>query len=206
MIGFTYAEFEKLLEYMDEGKMTKTNTTSFKDKVAIAKGSKPDTKNDDGKKKGTEKDKDTGEKTMNKDSIPKDAQLKALAKTLYKAQYKALTMQDEVDKAINAMTKADPNDPEIATATATGAAQVANAQMRVDTIEAQMQAITGDSSRLADMADTLSAEAKNLALKKAMEDFGDIVKDWKAKADKAIKAKEKADAEKDKESDKKEEE
>ena len=149
-----------------------------------------------------EKDKKTGETKTDKSQIPKDALVKGLAKELYKAQYAALTLQSEIDKALDAMTKADPEDPKIAQATASGALQVANAQLRADTIEQQMIAAAGDNPKLVLTATELAAEAKNLAMKKGLEVFGDIVKKWIKDAEAAVKDK-KSDKESEKEEDSK---
>lgn len=110
--------------------------------------------------------------------------MNGLAKELYNAQYAALTLQMKVDKAVKTMTDSNPDDPNIAIITASGAIQVANAQMRADTIEAQMIAAAANSPKLTQTATEMAAEAKNLALKAALDLFDKQLKELTIKASK----------------------
>lgn len=191
---FNFLEFEKVLEYsmVEEGMTVKLPD---KDKAikSIAKETAEDPKS---KKSGKGAPDEIGEfEITDKSGQPKDVRIKALAKNLYKAQYKAITMQKEIDDAIVAMTDADPEDPEIATATANGALQVANAQLLADTIEERMIAVAADNEKMVQLATELSAEAKNLALKSALDKFGKVVLKWKKDAESKLKDKEKEEKE-----------
>jgi hypothetical protein len=77
----------------------------------------------------------------------------------------------QVDKTTAKMTEANPDDPNIAIITAGGAIQVANTQLRADTIEQQMMAAAMDSEKLTQKATEMAAEAKNLAMKAALKEF-----------------------------------
>lgn len=184
---YSFNEFEKILEYsICEDKKLTVEEPKDKSILKAAKQSKEDSVYPE--EKG--KDKKTGEEKVDKSQIPKDALIKGLAKELYKAQYKALTLQQEIDDALSALTKEDPANPRIAQVTATGAINVANSMLRCDKIEAQMVATAGsDNPKLVTIATELAAEARHLAMKKALEEFGDIVKKWKKDAEKAVKDK-----------------
>lgn len=168
---FLFNEFDKILEYdiIDEGeKMTKNVTSNTNSMEKAAKQQSADKKDSIYPKK---EDKKTGEKKLDKSAIPKDALVKGLAKELYTAQVKALTLQNDIDKVIDELTNVNPDDPNIAVITASGALQVANAQLRADTIEMQMVAAAGDNAKLGLLAAELAAEAKNLAMKKGLDIF-----------------------------------
>ena len=154
---FSYKEFE-LFHYLGLNEDKKVlNKTKEEDDSTI---------------KIIKKNKDeNGEKQIDKSNIPKDIVVKGLAKDLYDAQLKVFTIQNETDELINKLTKENPDNPEIATLTATAAVQVANAQLRADTIEQQMMAAGSISPNLTQVASELAAEAKNLAMKKGFEIF-----------------------------------
>jgi len=181
---FSFEEYIKLLEY----NVFEALTTKEVDDESIIKKADKTSPTKDVKKT---KDDKTEEESIDKTLIPKDKQIKALAKELYFAQYEVFKIQDETDKAIIAMTKADAEDPTIAKFTATVPVMIANATQRVASIEKQMLSIGAGNVSLTNLANTLSAESKNLAFKKAIEEFGEKVKKYIDAAEKTIKDKEK---------------
>jgi hypothetical protein len=155
------------------------NSNSKKSKITIDTSSNSSDSKEDKVTIYPEKDKKTGEKIIDKSQLSKEAIVNGLAKELYNAQYKAFTMQIEVDKIIDKMTKEDPNNPSITTFTASSALQVANAQLRADTIEQQMLAAAAASDKLTLKATEMAAEAKNLAMKAALAEFEKHMKELK---------------------------
>jgi len=155
------------------------NSNSKKGKITIDTSSDSSDSKEDKVTIYPKKDKKTGEKIIDKSQLSKEAIVNGLAKELYNAQYKALTMQIEIDKVIDKMTKEDPNNPSIATFTASSALQVANAQLRADTIEQQMLAAAAASEKLTLKATEMAAEAKNLAMKAALAEFEKRMKELK---------------------------
>lgn len=183
---FSFNEFLKISKYLFEGDDKLTDPEV--DNKSILKKAK-----DDAPSQKIHKDKDdkTGEEKMDKSLIPKDQQIKALAKELYFAQYDVLKIQDDVDKAIMAMTKVNAEDPQIAALTASTPVVIANATARVAAIDQQMNSIASGNPKLAELATKLSGESKNLAYKKALEEFGEKVKKYLEDAEKALKDKKK---------------
>ena len=186
--------YEYLLNEATE-KLTKKELTSKEKEKSIKKVA-----NDDDKKeksiypdKKEETDTKTGQKKVDKSLIPRDVQIKALAKELHNAQYTAITMQSKVDDLILTMTKANPDNPDVAILQASSAIQVANAQLRADSIEQQMLAIAAQdkTGTLTNTATELAQEAKNLAMKRALDEYGDNMYKLKRKAEKEILLKKK---------------
>jgi len=202
-MNYFLSYYEYLLNETAE-KLTKKELTSKEKEKSIKNAA-------DGKEKSIypdEKEKTdtkTGQKKMDKSLIPRDVQIKALAKELHNAQYNAITMQSKVDDLILTMTKANPDNPDVAILQASSAIQIANAQLRADSIEQQMLAIAAQdkTGNLTNTATELAQEAKNLAMKRALDEYGDNMYKLKRKAEKEILLKQK---DKEKKGDKEEDE
>lgn len=133
-------------------------------------------------KKGVKDIPKTSEITKNKEGktvvIPKDIQLKDLAKQLYKAQYDVATYKYVLADKITAMKESGADEDTIAKAEEMGNDQMANIQLRADAIAAQMIALAGQNTNLALKAEELSQGAINAALKAAQDFYEKRVQKW----------------------------
>lgn len=110
--------------------------------------------------------------------IPKDIQLKKLAKELYQSQYDAATYKYVLADKIAAMKSEGADEDTIDSATEMGADQMTNVQMRADAINAQMIAAAGQNTNLALKADELAQGAIQAALAAAQEFYDKRAQKW----------------------------
>lgn len=139
-----------------------------------------------------------------KGQIPKNELIMALAKDLYKAQFDAVTFKYKLKNKIKKMKANGASEDDIEDAKEMGEDQMANTQLRADSIEAQMLAIgAGDKTgNMAVKAQELASEAINIALKDAQKYFEEKAKSMLYQSSKNKKS-DKKDSDK-KDSDKKE--
>lgn len=146
---------------------------------------------------GTVKSKSTGKPV----AVSKDLQLQKLSKELYKAQYDVATFKYILADKVAVMKQNGADEDTIAKAEEMGADQMANVQLRVDAISAQMVALAGASAGLAMKADELAQSAVNAALKAAQEFYNKRAAKWLKDSKEKKKAK---DSEKESKDDEKE--
>lgn len=111
-------------------------------------------------------------------TVPKDLQLKKLAKELYKAQYDVATFKYVLADKIAVMKKEGADEDIIEKAEEMGDDQMANVQMRADAINMQMIAVAGQNTNLALKAEELAQGAINAALKAAQEFYDKRGEKW----------------------------
>lgn len=128
--------------------------------------------NTDKKKKlEIKKDKDTGEKLIDKQSIPLDAQIRAMCKELYRATIESGRFQSKMNDTISQMQQAGAGEAEIGQIQQVMQDQMMGAQTRAMDLEMNVMGMAGQNMQLSMLAQKLSGEAKMLANKANKEYF-----------------------------------
>lgn len=130
-------------------------------------------------------DKKTGQKIIDKSSIPIDKQIQALAKDLYKAAIDSVQFKYNLKDKIKKMKSSGASEDDVADAQEMGDDQLTKMETAVQDIEMQMIALAGDNSKLANKAEIWAGEAKTLAAKRNQEFFDKRAKDCEKQGEKS---------------------
>ena len=109
------------------------------------------------------------EKHVNKENIPLDKQIQAVARELYKVYIDAGQFKYKLKDKIKKMRDSGADDTTIEEVQEMGDDQLAKLELAIDEYEMRMVAMAGDNAKLAQMAEVWAGEAKNMAAKKNQE-------------------------------------